>query len=201
MSVDPETTEQKWLAELRAGDETALRRIFDQHYSLLLGDIYHYVPDEDTCKDLVQDVFVELWNKRATLQIHSSLRAYLRRAAINRALNFIKVNRRTVLEDTSDWSDTADRSSQEIHQKKEQELLEAALHEAIDQLPEKCRLVFSLSRFERLSHKEISDQLGISAKTVENQITKALRYLREAMLKYSNLSPVVILALKWWGIG
>ncbi|MBK6932798.1 MAG: sigma-70 family RNA polymerase sigma factor [Saprospirales bacterium] len=73
-----------------------------------------------------------------------------------------------------------------------------ALHQAISQLPEKCRLVFSLSRFEHLSHREISTRLGISVKTIENQITKAMRLLREAMIKHTHLSPVVILLLKWW---
>ena len=201
MPAAPDTTEQIWLTELRAGDQSALRKIFDQYYPLLLSDIYHYVPDEDSCKDLVQEVFVELWKKRETLHIHSSLRAYLRRAAINRALNYIKVQRRTQLEDTATWADTADKSLQDIDHKNVQERREAALHQAIEQLPEKCRLVFSLSRFEQLSHREIAEQLGISVKTIENQITKAMRQLRETMLKYPDLSSVVILALKWWWIG
>lgn len=201
MPTDTEKTEQEWLAALQAGEETALRKIFDVHYPLLLKDIYHYVADEDTCKDLAQEVFVELWKKRDALNIHTSLRAYLRRAAINRTLNFIKINRRTVLEDASDWSETIDFSALDIQHQGEQERMEAALHEAIDQLPEKCRLVFSLSRFEQMSHKEIAEQLGISVKTIENQITKAMRYLREAMFKYSNLSSAVILAVKCWWIG
>lgn len=201
MSADSEILEHKWLAELQAGDETALRWIFDRFYPLLLSAVYHYVPDEDTCKDLVQEVFVELWKKRTTLQIHTSLGAYLRRAAINRALNYLKANRRTVLEDTAAWTDAADQSKQDIYQKEEQENLEEALHQAIAQLPEKCRVVFSLSRFEQLSHREIADQLGISVKTIENQITRAMRQLREVMLKYSDMSPVVILAIKWWWMG
>lgn len=201
MQYATDITEQQWLAALREGKEAALRSIFDRHYPLLLSDVYRYVPDEDTCKDLVQEVFVELWRKRESLEIHSSLRAYLRRAAINKALNFIKVNRRTVLEDSSDWKDQADTSPMEINRKDAQEDMEAALRDAIAQLPEKCRLVFSLSRFEHLSHKEISEQLGISVKTIENQITKAMRQLREAMIKYSDLSPVVILVAKWLWTG
>ncbi|MBK9336999.1 MAG: RNA polymerase sigma-70 factor [Lewinellaceae bacterium] len=198
MESSPDISEKHDLQRLRAGDTAALRRLFDRHYPLLLGDMYSYLPDEETCKDLAQDIFVELWRKRETLDIHSSLRAYLRRAAINRALNYIKTNRRTVLEDSSSWEDQADTSLQDIGRKDEQEHLETALHKAIDQLPEKCRLVFSLSRFEHLSHRQIADQLGISVKTIENQITKAMRLLREAMLHYGHLSPVVIWAAKWW---
>ncbi len=194
-----DSSEQLWLAQLRAGDESALRRIFDRHYALLMGDIYRIVPDEDTCQDLAQEVFVELWKKRAELDIHTSLRAYLRRAAVNRALNYLKTSRRFSFDEPENIANTADTSEHDIRHKNEQDSLEKALHEAIDTLPEKCRLVFSLSRFEHLSHREIAEQLGISVKTIENQITKAMKLLRQALLQHSELSPVVILALKWWG--
>ena len=200
MQTMSDTTEQQWLAALRAGDENALRRIFDRHYPLLLGDVYRIVPDEDSCQDIAQEVFVELWRKRSELDIHTSLRAYLRRAAVNRALNFIKTNRRFVYDESDIPDDTADFSARDISRKKEQETLEAALHTAIEALPEKCRVVFSLSRFEHKSHREIADQLGISVKTIENQITKAMKMLREALVRHADLSPVVIWALKcWWG--
>lgn len=198
MESKPNISEQQWLLGLRDGDESALRSIFDRHYPLLLGDIYRLIPDEDTCKDLAQEVFVELWRKRADLDIHTSLRAYLRRAGLNRALNFIKTNKRIVLEEPEDKHHTVDDTLHEINIKNRQEDLEEALHEAIERLPEKCRLVFNLSRFEHLSHREIAAQLGISVKTIENQITKAMRLLREALLKYSDLSPVIILALNAW---
>ncbi len=201
MSSDTENNELELLAGLRAGSETALRRIFNLHFPLLVRDIYAYVPDEDTCKDIAQEVFMELWKKRETLAIHSSLRAYLRRAAINRALNFIKSNRRTLLDNTDDWPEPVYLPGEELQYKSDQEQLETDLHRAIEQLPEKCRLVFSLSRFEDLSHREISEQLGISVKTVENQITKAMHQLRAAMLKKMHLSPVIISVLKWWWAG
>ena len=74
----------------------------------------------------------------------------------------------------------------------EMEGKENALYAAIDSLPEKCRVVFNLSRFEELSHKQIAEQLGISTKTIENQITKALKILREALIKHPNLSAIGI---------
>ena len=193
-----EYTEQQLLAALRIGDEGALRRLFDQHYPLLLGDIYRLVPDEDTCKDLAQEVFVELWRKRSDIDIHTSLRAYLRRAAVNRALNYIKTQRRIHLDDGEQFAHTADTSPRDIARQEVQESLEQALHAAIETLPEKCRLVFSLSRFEQRSHREIAEQLDISVKTIENQITKAMKILREAMSEHSHLSLVVIYALTCW---
>lgn len=191
-----DSSEKIWLAALRNGDEKALRSIFDQHYSLLIGDIYRILPDEDTCQDLAQEVFVELWRKRESLDIHSSLRAYLRRAAVNRALNFLKTQRRTLLDDAEKFADAPDTSAHEISIQEKQENLEQALHAAIDQLPEKCRIVFSLSRFENRSHKEIAEHLGISVKTIENQITKAMKMLRDALTVLLVLSPTVILWLK-----
>ncbi|MBL7806026.1 MAG: RNA polymerase sigma-70 factor [Saprospiraceae bacterium] len=199
ISATPDPLEQSWLDAMRRGDESALRRIFDRHYPLLLADVYRLVPDESTCQDIAQDVFVELWRKRAELDIRISLRGYLRRSAVNRALNHIKTRKRLLLESPDESTQHAeDTSGWEIDRKTSQENLETALHAAIENLPEKCRLVFSLSRFEQLSHKQIADQLGISVKTIENQITKAIKLLREAMTRHADLSPAVIWLLKWW---
>ncbi len=195
-TADPR--EQGWLIALRQGDESALRAIFDQHYPLLLTDVYRIIPDEATCKDLAQEVFVELWRKHSALDIHTSLRAYLRRAAVNRALTHLKNQRRLSFKSGDDWPEAADTSIADIRRKEEQETLEGALHRAIALLPEKCRVVFSLSRFEQHSHREIAELLGISVKTIENQITKAMRMLREALLQRSDLSSVVILAISLW---
>jgi RNA polymerase sigma-70 factor (ECF subfamily) len=186
------------LAALSHGDESALRQIFDRYYNTLLGNVYRIVPDEDTCQDLVQEVFVELWRKRAEIDIHTSLQAYLRRAAVNRALNFLKTQRRIQLQESDEWATSADTSQADIRMLEKQESLEAALHRAIELLPEKCRLVFSLSRFEQMSHREIAAQLDISVKTIENQITKAMKLLREVMLRSRDLSPVVIWLLNYW---
>jgi RNA polymerase sigma-70 factor (ECF subfamily) len=195
-----ETSEQHLLSALRFGNEAALRQIFDRHYTLLLSDIYRLIPDESTCQDLAQELFVELWNKREQLDIHTSLRAYLRRAAVNKALNYIKATRRFQLDDAEDLGHLPDNSESDNQKREHQDTLEDALHTAIDALPEKCRLVFNLSRFEQLSHREIAEKLGISVKTIENQITKAMKMLRDAMKNHSEMSSAVILWLNWlWG--
>lgn len=194
--------EQQWLTALAAGDESALRSIFDRYYATLLGDVDRIIPDEDTAKDIVQEVFVELWRKRAALDVHTSLRAYLRRAAVNRSLNFLKSKQRFIFTE-QDEGQLADQDPivSALHQNTPQpENMETALHEAIQLLPEKCRLVFTLSKFEQMSHREIAEQLGISVKTIENQITKAMKMLRTYMMEYRNLSQMVILWLYWWCI-
>lgn len=193
-----ESSEQQLLSALRFGNEAALRQIFDRHYPLLLTDIHRLIPDEGVCQDLAQELFVDLWNKRENLDIHTSLRAYLRRAAVNKTLNYIKARRRSVFDDVDDWQHLADTSASDQEQRNLRETLEDALYAAIDTLPEKCRLVFNLSRFEQRSHREIAEQLGISVKTIENQITKAMKTLREALARHADLSPAVILWLKWF---
>jgi len=166
----------------------------------LLSDIYRLIPDESTCQDLAQELFVDLWNKRESLDIHTSLRAYLRRAAVNKSLNYIKANKRFQFEDTDELGNLPDTASQDSTKREKQDNLEEALHAAIDTLPEKCRVVFNLSRFEQLSHREIAEKLGISVKTIENQITKAMKILRDALANHTELSSAVILWLNWlWG--
>jgi RNA polymerase sigma-70 factor (ECF subfamily) len=189
-------TENELLSAVKRGEQAALSKLFHQHYTLLLSDVYRLIKDEDTCKDIAQEVFVELWNKREPLVVHTSLRAYLRRAAVNRALNHIKTSKRTVLDDDAqNWAETGENTedAMEIHDRAESR--EQLLRQAIDALPDKCRLVFSLSRFDNMSHKEIAEKLGISVKTIENQITKAMKLLREALRRHAHLSPIVILML------
>lgn len=192
-----DNSEQQLLSALRFGHEDALRQIFNRHYPLLLTDIYRLIPDESTCEDLAQELFVDLWNKRESIDIHTSLRAYLRRAAVNKSLNYLKSQKRLQFEDSESLSNMADPGEQNAQRREEKEDLETRLHAAIDTLPEKCRVVFNLSRFEQLSHKEIAEKLGISVKTIENQITKALKVLREALVRHGDLSPVVIWGIKW----
>ncbi len=197
MSKPTLNEEQEPVAALKRGEPGALRQLFELHYKHLLSDVYRLIKDEDTCKDIAQEVFVELWNKRETLDIHTSLRAYLRKAAVNRALNHIKTSKRIVLEDDAQsWVEVGEDTESELALHETTENREHALRLAIDALPEKCRLVFCLSRFDNMSHKEIAEKLGISVKTIENQITKAMKSLRETLRRHPHLSPVVILLLK-----
>lgn len=202
MTILPDDSDRAWRVALEADDPALLRYLFERHYPLLVADIYRLIPDLDTCRDLAQEVFIELWTKRAQLHIQGAFRAYLRRAAINRALNHIKQQRRFVYSDDEiDDHPESVRAADEGLSLAEQDIREAQLHRAIEALPEKTRLVFCMSRFERMSHKEISEQLGISTKTIENQITRAMRLLREALLKNAHLSPIVIFWLFYYLTG
>jgi len=103
-----EQEEKYWLERLKEGDEAALGKIFDVYYSDLVSRIFRVIPDSDTCQDIAQEVFVELWNKRASIEIHSSLGAYLNRAAVNRALNYLKSRNRGVIDGSAELVESAD---------------------------------------------------------------------------------------------
>ncbi|MCB9081391.1 MAG: RNA polymerase sigma-70 factor [Lewinellaceae bacterium] len=190
-------TDAELLAWLRRNPDEAIDAIFRQYFGELCRAIYRIIPDEAIVQDLAQEVFVQLWQRRQSLSVQTTLGAYLRRAGINRALNYLRDNRRF-----SDADDTQVLEAQLSHETNiehslEVEELQEAIDRAIDQLPERCRLVFVLSRFEELSHQEIADQLAISPKTVENQITKALRLLRSVLGPLLEREFLMLLALFW----
>jgi RNA polymerase sigma-70 factor, ECF subfamily len=188
-----EEIEKQYLEALKLSDEKALRWIFDQYYVYLVHEIHRIIKEEEACKDIAQDVFAEIWRKREQLNITISLKAYLRRSGYNRALNQIKLDKRLPLDNDADFALDLVAVAPVDFQLVKPTSLEDKLHQTINLLPEKCRIVFNLSRFEQKSHKEIAEELGISVKTIENQITKALKFVREEMQKYKHLSPISIL--------
>ena len=183
--------EQEWLHALRGGSHAALEAIFDSYYRYLVVSAYKFIQDDERAKDLVQDVFFNLWTKREALTIQGSLKSYLRRAVVNRAIDEFRKNKRLVWEeDLSTYQQSASEPSAD--QLLAAQDLQQTIDGAIEKLPEKCRVVFALSRFENLSHKEIAKQLDISTKTIENQITKALRIIRQAVDQRSDLLLAII---------
>ena len=177
------TEERDWLQLLAKGDEKALQSIFHRYYKYLVVTAFNILKDDERAKDIVQEVFFDLWKKRAEVRIQGNLKPYLRRAVVNRAIDDWRSRKRA-----GSWEDISDHN-QEAQQTSAQEALEAAdlqkiVATAVDALPERCRQVFALSRFEDLSHKEIAERLNISVKTIENQMTKALRIIRSVLAQH-----------------
>lgn len=179
-------TEETVLAALAQGEEWALDNLFRAHYTYLCQAVFRVIGDRSLAEDLVQEVFYELWRKRSSLTINQSLRAYLKRAAVNRTLNYIR-DQRLIVDDESAMPFEVASAQIGALQQLEAEELEVQIESAIRDLPERCRLVFGLSRFEEMSNKEIAAHLDISVKTVENQMTKALRLLREKLSPYITI--------------
>ncbi len=183
--------DQSILALLKNNDEQAMERIFDAYYPYLVNTAYHVLMDGHQAKDLVQDVLFHFWERRDSLTIESGLKSYLRRAVTNKCIDQIRRKKRFgVAEEFTDFNQaSADVSTQALMETSD---LKQAILAAVESLPERCKLVFTLSRFEDMSHSEISEQLDISKKTIENQMTKALKTIRLAIQHYKELSIFII---------
>ena len=168
----------------RGGFESLFREYFDSlmHFAMkILGD-------EDDAREVVQQVFINLWDKRQEVDLSTTLRSYLFTSVHNRSLNVIRDRKKfsgaEIPEVAGQWDVGAQIESME---------LEERVKAALDSLPEKCREVFELNRFEGLKYSEIAERLEISVKTVENQMSKALKILREKLMKYLTLLLWLIL--------
>ncbi|MEM6316037.1 MAG: RNA polymerase sigma-70 factor [Bacteroidota bacterium] len=175
-------TDEELLTQLTQNGEAAIDLIFRKYYTFLCRSVYRIIPDTQITEDLAQDVFYELWKKREKININTSLRAYLKRAALNKALNYIR-DQKIDFRNAPPKEDLASKSNS-VLQNLAADNLQAQIDAAIDSLPEKCRLVFVLSRYEEMTYQQIADQLNISIKTVENQISKALKNLRKALSEH-----------------
>ncbi|MBI5915467.1 MAG: RNA polymerase sigma-70 factor [Bacteroidetes bacterium] len=153
--------------------------MFRKYYGFLCQTVLKVLPDGQVAEDLSQEVFFDVWKKRNEISISASLGAYLRRAAINKTLNYVRD--RKIRWDDEDKLPLMASNLASVAQELEGEDLQKIIQRAIDSLPERCRLVFSLSRFEEMSYQQIADELEISIKTVENQMTKALKMLKTAI--------------------
>lgn len=178
-----ENTQHKdWLAQIQQGNRTALKAVFDQQYEQVCKVIFRFVQDPGLSEDLAQEVFVRFWQKRESIQVDSNLAAYLKRMAVNEALGYMRKKSRYQADELplhlpGKQAAAADESL-ETHE------LSENIQRAIQSLPPRCRTIFQLSRFEELSYREIAEKLDISIKTVENQMGKALKILRQELGGY-----------------
>lgn len=175
--------EQHWIAKLKQSDKKAYEVIFKAYYKPIYGTALRMTRDAEVANDACQEVFLELWKNRERLEVRS-LKSYLHRSVVNRSLNILKSRKRH-----SGSADAEVELARKVidgnpAQAAEQQELEAIIQKGIDGLPNRCREVFVLSRFEGKSYKEIGKALNISVKTVENQMSKALKTLREIVQQY-----------------
>lgn len=160
--------------------EEEFEKLYFENYAYLCKRIYRFVRDEEITKDIVQDVFLKYWQKIHELRINESPKAYLQRACINQALNYLKEQERrgernqSYAHDIYSSADNSDRPDL-VYLANE---TSTKIDLAINQLPLACRNAFLLSRHELKSYKEIAKLLDISVNTVEKHIGKALKNLR-----------------------
>lgn len=187
-------TDEQVLNLLRAGEKKGLELLFQRYYDSLVRFAIPILKDEDMARDTVQEVFVRIWNRRLELQINTQLKAYLYMAVKNQSLNLLKKDERIRwMEDAAEMESLGASAETTMNQVVENDL-QRRLQKAMDVIPPKCRQVFQLSRFEGKSYQEIAEILGISVKTVENQMGKALQILRIQLLPYLK---TLVLFLFW----
>lgn len=172
-------------------DKHSFELLFRKFFPALMTFAGRFLHDEDDAREVVHNVFINLWEKRESLDTATSLKSYLFKSVHNRSLNVIrdrkKISGNEIPDVAGDINVEAQMDAME---------LEDRINDVIQDLPEKCREVFELSRFEGLKYIEIADKLGISVKTVENQMSKALKVLREKLADYL----VLVLWILWNGV-
>jgi len=188
-----EPTEKELAFLLQQGNESAFEKVFITYFKALHGYAFTIVKEEAAAEELVQEVFFKIWRKRNQLNIQTSLKAYLYAAVYNESMDYIKERKKTM----AHASQTVYRYKNALAEadasgKLGMNELEIQLRHALNNLPEQCRTIFQLSRFEGLKYRDIAAQLGLSVKTIEAQMGKALKRLRIALAEFL---PVLILLL------
>jgi RNA polymerase sigma-70 factor, ECF subfamily len=172
-------------------DERAFEQVFKQHFKELHAYACTITRQEEAAEGIVQHVFLNLWEKAGNLNIQPPIAAYLYKSVYNHSLNYLKHQKvRHAYEQFAarHYTPHTDHTARKALLTD----LEKKLRLALDKLPEQCRTIFQLSRFEELKYQEIADKLGISVKTVEAQMSKALRILRTELADYL---PIFILTI------
>lgn len=171
-------SDQEIIHRLNQGNQRILKYLFDHYYSVLVVYSMKFVMSREVAEEIVQELFVRLWQNMESLKIEKSLEGYLLAAARNRSINYLKskyARIRFAGEDALAQRPNHSTAEEDITAAE----LKEAIHEAIDSLPAKCRIIFNLSRNAGLSCDEIAGQLNISRKTVQAQIGIAIKKLRE----------------------
>jgi RNA polymerase sigma-70 factor (ECF subfamily) len=175
-------TEEELLKRLQAGSEHAFTEIYNRYWEKLLAIGYYHINDKQAAEDIVHEVMISLWERKRDLKINS-LQAYLATAVKFALLKSIARNkrRREIIERQNFSEQFSD-----IEDKLDAKFLEEYMHGAIEELPEKARLIFNYSRSEELSITEIAGKMDLSPKAVEYHMTKALRSLRATLKKIKS---------------
>jgi RNA polymerase sigma-70 factor (family 1) len=181
--------ESQAIASLRLGDREAFRRLYDLYWEKLYVVAYRRLRDREVAEELVQNVFTNLWVRREKLAIEKSLSAYLGSSLKYEVLNHLRAQ---AVRERYAQEHAPPEGVEFTQQQLSFEELYERMNREINKLPEKCRLVFTLSRMEGYSNQEIADELDISTKTVEAHMSKALKSLRTGLGEYL---PVLLVLL------
>ena len=175
--------EQEIIRLVRQSDEEAFHQLYLRYHDSLYRIIHYRCGDPSLSEDVLQDTFLKIWRNRESLDPHQSFWGYLN--TISRNLLYDHFKHQKVRRRHEETADTPEISGSNPEAAAAGNLLREAIHRVVNEsLAERCRMIFLLSRVEGYSNQEIADRLGISKKTVENQLTHALKILRKKCSKY-----------------
>ncbi len=178
--------------DFKLNDINSFEHVYTTYFTGLHRYVNSMINDEMESEEIVQNVFIKLWERKDTLDIQLSLKAYLYKSVYNESLNWLKHQKVKQAYESHSLYVMKQKSAPEAHEELASKTLQQKIREALLDLPEQCRTIFQLSRFEELKYREIAHQLNLSEKTVENQMGKALRILR---LKLGDYLPTFILLI------
>ncbi|MGJ1197523.1 RNA polymerase sigma-70 factor [Sphingobacterium spiritivorum] len=179
--------QQLWTAVQINDCQIAFTTLYDRFWALIYTTAFSYLNDREKSEEITLDIFLNLWNRRQHLHIHS-FSAYLRTSARYHVYKVLKTAEESQTALNQYHKEAAESNvSNLILEKMEQESIQSAVHNVLKKLPPRCQEIFHLSRFDNLSNDEIAEKLGISKRSVENQITLALKHLRIAFKVVSTL--------------
>lgn len=186
------------IESLHKGLIPSYEEVYKQYFKALLCYAISLVNDEYLAEEMVQNVFLKIWEKKNQIDIQTSLKAYLYKAVYFECLNFLKHQKvKQQYHAHASYvmkNEHAPSATDQIQHK----TLENNFRKALDELPDQCSLVFKLSRFESLRYKDIAERLGISEKTVESHMGKALKLLRLKLAEFISLFLILFTYLKNW---
>ncbi|NWJ52480.1 MAG: RNA polymerase sigma-70 factor [Bacteroidetes bacterium] len=172
---------------LNAGDGTALELLFHRYYNDLCRYLIIFLKDENVAKNIVQDLFLYLWENHVNIDFKKSLESYLYQACRFNALLYIR-NENRHEKSHEKIRNTSTEESSDVSSELEVKELNRIINEAIDLLPDRCRQIFNLSRSRGLSYHEIATQLEISVSAVDNQVNIAIKRIKRHIgFYYANV--------------
>ncbi|WP_170827478.1 RNA polymerase sigma-70 factor [Roseivirga sp. 4D4] len=177
--------------QLSQGSEKAFEEVFQAYFKVLTVFSKKFVQDLSVAEDLVQEVLLKLYENRRSIQFHTSLKAFLFQSVRNKSIDYLRSLKSKSdhhdqfkllsVAESADWNDTMEQSE-----------LEERIAKAISVLPDQCQLIFKMSRFDGKRNQEIAEELDISKRTVETQVSNALKRLRKDVLPYVNLLIIIL---------
>ena len=158
-------------------DENSFERLFNEYYSSLCLFANRYLKDLDLSRSVVQEFFVDLWLKKEKIRIRGPVKTYLYKSVRNKSIDYLRQSKKS-----ERLSETLEKKLySQFEDKLEEAELNDRINRCIEQLPDKCREIFLLCRFEGLKYSQIAEKLNISVKTVEMQMGIALKKLRSQL--------------------